>query len=61
MHIKNVLKSFWSDEAGAVTVDWVVLTAAIVGLAIAVVSVIAGGTQQLADNIAHVLGTHYHP
>ena len=29
------LKSFGKDEDGAVTVDWVVLTAAVVGLAVA--------------------------
>ncbi|WP_433962443.1 Flp family type IVb pilin, partial [Marinovum algicola] len=29
------IKNFRKDEDGAVTVDWVVLTAAIVGLAIA--------------------------
>jgi len=29
------IKSFRNDEDGAVTVDWVVLTAAVVGLAIA--------------------------
>ena len=32
----NFFKSFANDEAGAVTVDWVVLTAAIVGIGVAV-------------------------
>ena len=32
----NFIKTFRADEDGAVTVDWVVLTAAIVGLGIAV-------------------------
>ncbi|KPP86833.1 MAG: hypothetical protein HLUCCA08_16245, partial [Rhodobacteraceae bacterium HLUCCA08] len=32
----NFIKNFRRDEDGAVTVDWVVLTAAIVGLGIAV-------------------------
>jgi Flp pilus assembly pilin Flp len=31
----NFLNTFRKDEDGAVTVDWVVLTAAVVGLAIA--------------------------
>lgn len=31
----QILKNFGKDENGAVTVDWVVLTAAVVGLAIA--------------------------
>jgi Flp pilus assembly pilin Flp len=32
----NFIKNFRNDEDGAVTVDWVVLTAAVVALAIAV-------------------------
>ena len=31
MKLLNIFKSFKNDESGAVTVDWVVLTAAIVG------------------------------
>ncbi|TGD64704.1 hypothetical protein EYC08_10560 [Tabrizicola sp. WMC-M-20] len=34
----NMIKNFKNDESGAVTVDWVVLTAAVVGLALLVVS-----------------------
>ena len=30
------LCQFWTDESGAITVDWVVLTAAVAGLAIMV-------------------------
>ncbi len=30
--LKNIFKRFKNDESGAVTVDWVVLTAAIVAL-----------------------------
>ncbi|MCB1337843.1 MAG: hypothetical protein KDK10_10485 [Maritimibacter sp.] len=41
---------FLSETSGAVTVDWVVLTAAIVGLAIAVLVTISGGTTALASN-----------
>lgn len=37
---------FIQSENGAVTVDWVVLTAALVGLAIAVVALISAGTQE---------------
>ncbi|MEM9435988.1 MAG: hypothetical protein AAGA15_03025 [Pseudomonadota bacterium] len=39
------------DEDGAVTVDWVVLTAAIVGLGILVLSTVSGGIQNLTDRI----------
>ena len=38
----NFIKNFRNDEDGAVTVDWVVLTAAVVGLAIAAYSGISG-------------------
>ncbi|MFD1342412.1 hypothetical protein [Litorisediminicola beolgyonensis] len=31
--MKQVFKTFFRDEAGAVTVDWVVITAAVVGMA----------------------------
>ncbi|WP_149754057.1 Flp family type IVb pilin [Roseivivax sediminis] len=43
------LNNFRKDEAGAVTVDWVVLTAAIVGLAIAAYSTIEGNATALVD------------
>lgn len=46
------LKNFRKDEDGAVTVDWVVLTAAIVGLGIAVFTVIQGQTEDLAERVA---------
>lgn len=48
---------FLEDESGAVTVDWVVLTAAIVGLGIAVMLSVGGGTTSLADKISsHMAG-----
>ena len=45
----NFIKNFRNDEDGAVTVDWVVLTAAIVGLGIAVLTSVGAGTTDLAD------------
>ena len=45
------MKRFINDESGAVTVDWVVLTAAIVGIAIAVLTVIAGGINTASNEI----------
>ena len=47
-----MFKNFRNDESGAVTVDWVVLTAAIVGLGIAVLTSVSGGTTSLADKIS---------
>jgi len=45
------LQTFLSDDSGAVTVDWVVLTAAIVGLGLAVMSVVSGGVANLSSEI----------
>jgi Flp pilus assembly pilin Flp len=49
------MKNFAKDESGAVTVDWVVLTAAIVGIAIAVVAVIKSGVDATATEISNAL------
>ena len=43
--------NFLNDEDGAVTVDWVVLTAAIVGLGVAGISSVQSGVVGLAENI----------
>ena len=42
---------FINDESGAVTVDWVVLTAAIVGIALAVIALISSGIQDASNGI----------
>ena len=55
MKFVNLIKTFSRDEDGAVTVDWVVLTAAIVGLGIAVLTSVSGGTTSLADKISSEL------
>ena len=54
----DTFKSFANDEAGAVTVDWVVLTAAIVGLGIVVMTSVGGGITGLADKTNAKLGTY---
>ncbi len=46
-----VVRRFVQAEDGAVTVDWVVLTAAIVGIAIAVLAVIANGLNTASTDI----------
>lgn len=38
MTLLNIFKNFKNDESGAVTVDWVVLTAAVVGLGLIVIN-----------------------
>ena len=45
-----------ADESGAVTVDWVVLTAAIVGLGMVVMTTVGGGIEGLGDAIVADLG-----
>ena len=50
--IKNFRDNFRTDEDGAVTVDWVVLTALIVGLGILVLTTIGGGTTVLSERIS---------
>lgn len=51
----NYFKTFHAGEDGAVTVDWVVLTAAIVGLAIASFASIQQGSQSVGNNVGSYL------
>ena len=51
MKLFNLIKTFRNDEDGAVTVDWVVLTAAIVGLGIAVLASVSGGGKDLSGDL----------
>ncbi len=55
MKLFTLIKNFRNDESGAVTVDWVVLTAAIVGLGIAVVATVGGGIGELGSEISGTL------
>jgi Flp pilus assembly pilin Flp len=43
--------AFLNDETGAVTVDWVVLTAAIVGLGLVVFTFVQPAVSELASEI----------
>lgn len=51
------IKKFRKEEEGAVTVDWVVLTAAVVGLGVAGVSTVSGGVNTLASTISTEVST----
>jgi Flp pilus assembly pilin Flp len=55
--MRQHLKDFLNDEDGAVTIDWVVLTAAIVGLGIAVLAAVGGATSDLAGEIEAKIDT----
>ncbi|MGI3187027.1 pilus assembly protein [Nioella aestuarii] len=45
------LKSFFVCESGVVSVDWVVLTAAMVGVGLAVTNTVAAGLEDLSNEI----------
>jgi len=45
------LIKFWRSPSGAVTVDWVVLCAAVVSLAVLIVVSMTTGTVDLADRV----------
>ncbi|MGB3555337.1 MAG: hypothetical protein WBA25_11920 [Jannaschia sp.] len=51
----KAIKTFSADKSGAVTIDWVVLTAALVGLGLAVMGVVSGGVETMTNNIEDTL------
>ena len=51
MKLFKIAKKFHADEAGAVTVDWVVLTAAVVGLGAAALNMVTKGTKDATAGI----------
>ncbi|MEL6233219.1 MAG: hypothetical protein AAFR46_02310 [Pseudomonadota bacterium] len=55
MKISKLIRRFVTNEEGAVTVDWVVLTAAIVGLATAIILLVQNGATDLASSISGAL------
>lgn len=52
MKLLNIFKRFTKDESGAVTVDFVVLTGAIVAMAIVVGSSLGGSIQSRASSVS---------
>ncbi len=51
----NLVK-FLKSEDGAVTVDWVVLTAAIIGFGLVVITLVAGGATDVSSSLGASLG-----
>ncbi|MCR8723655.1 Flp family type IVb pilin [Frigidibacter sp. ROC022] len=45
------------DEDGAVTVDWVVLTAAVVGMGLGVVAIMRSGPTNIGNSISSTLAS----
>ncbi|NKX43177.1 hypothetical protein [Roseicyclus persicicus] len=50
------IRNFIADDSGAVAVDWVVLTGALVGLGLATAAVVSGGVQDLGGETQTALG-----
>ena len=48
--MNNFFKTFAADEDGAVTIDWVVLTAAILILGVTIGGFIISGSETMASN-----------
>ena len=63
LEMTELMRRFARDESGAVTVDWVVITAAIVGLGIAVFAAVGSGVENVAGDIstdmASQMGANY--
>lgn len=61
--MKTALQTFGQEESGAVTVDWVVLTAAVVGLVMIVLIPVVlstdSATQGVADYVRNVTVGYY--
>ena len=49
--LKNSTRLFLADDSGAVTVDWVVLTAGLVGLGLASMAVVSAGVEDLSGDM----------
>ncbi len=52
----NTIMEFVESEDGAVTVDWVVLTAGIVGLGLAVIAVVGSKATDQSNNLGSFIG-----
>ena len=53
--MKRFLKRFRRDPSGTVTVDWIVICAAIVGLVVLILTVMQNSTSALSDAVAGFL------
>jgi len=57
MKLFKLSNKFAKDESGAVTVDWVVLTAALVGIAVALLTTIESGIDTAATDISNEISS----
>ena len=49
--MRNIVRRFKADETGAITVDWVVLTASIVALGVMVVALLNGNLGSVGAKV----------
>lgn len=55
MNLRKILSHFAKSQNGAVTIDWTLITAALVALAVVVVTNIESGSTGMANNTAAVM------
>ncbi|WP_316016046.1 hypothetical protein [Roseobacter sp. HKCCA0434] len=53
----TLLRSFWTEEDGAVTVDWVVLAGAVVAMALVIMVIIRPGVNSGSEKISTAIAT----
>ena len=58
MNLLNIFKTFKNDESGAVTVDWVVLTGAVVGLGLIIANTMGSSIQTAATSVGGAVSTN---
>lgn len=57
MSMQKAIRGYIANDDGAVTVDWVVLTAAIVGLAAIAFLELSGGVSSVGSKTGNVLSS----
>jgi Flp pilus assembly pilin Flp len=55
MSILKAVRTAFADKRGAVTVDWVVLTAAVVVLSIGAIAALNGGIDSMIESVNNEL------
>jgi Flp pilus assembly pilin Flp len=53
--MERFLTRFWSEEDGNTTIDWMVLTAGLIMLGVAVMAAVGTTSQSLADDTSAVI------
>ncbi len=51
----RLFRSFWKAERGAVSVDWIILTAGMIAMALAVTNMVFSGTERGSSTLAKTI------